>query len=288
MAISSYISPLRYPGGKSKLTGYIRQVIYSNDLQGGVYIEPFAGGASVALGLLFNGDVDSVVINDKDISIYAFWHSVLYQTEDLCHMIRDVNVNVTEWKKQKDIQYNKNDCDLLTLGFSTFFLNRTNRSGILKGGVIGGYSQNGKFKIDARFNKEDLIKRIIRISEYADKISIHNLDAVDLINNILLDYKERSLIYFDPPYYIKGKGLYLNYYQDSDHIKIAELVCNIQGYKWIISYDNVPFISDLYKKFRTSVFELNYCAGHIGKGQEIMIYSNDMIIPDAKIISTRR
>ena len=277
-----YISPLRYPGGKAKLLGYITQIISENGLVNGLYVEPFAGGASVALGLLCNGVMQQVFINDKDRSIYAFWYSVLYQSEDLCALIQDTPITIESWQEQKLVQKNKSDADLLHLGFSTFFLNRTNRSGILNAGVIGGQDQNGQYKIDARFNKTELIGRIKRIALYRDKITLSNLDAVDLLKTH--DWKihdNKVFLYLDPPYYVKGKNLYLNYYRDNDHKEIADALSAASDFQWVISYDDEGFISSLYKGFRCTRFQLNYSANNSGKGNEVMFYSNDLIIPDS-------
>lgn len=280
----TYVSPLRYPGGKAKLTGYIRQIIYENNLRGGVYIEPYVGGASVALGLLLSGDVDEIVINDKDKSIYAFWYSVINQSKDLCHMIRETEITVKEWERQKAVQSKKDNCSLLELGFSTFFLNRTNRSGILKGGIIGGRKQQGNYKIDARFNKEDLIQRIENIAEKKDSITLCNQDALDFLSYVKAKFKENSIIYLDPPYYVKGHGLYMNFYKDDDHRNIAEQIKSLTDLKWLMSYDNVDFINALYENYRKITFELNYSANNTGKGEEVMIFSNEIIIPNCNIV----
>lgn len=280
-----YISPLRYPGGKAKLLGYISRIISENNLDDGVYVEPFAGGASVALGLLLNGIMKQIIINDKDRSIYAFWHSILQQTDEFCALIQATPVTIESWKEQKNVQKDKNDADLLALGFSTFFLNRTNRSGILNAGIIGGINQTGRYKIDARYNKQELIERIRTISGFRDRISVLNQDAVDLLTTLDWNqFGDKVFIYLDPPYYVKGKNLYLNYYRDNDHKEIADILSKSTGFKWAVSYDNVDFIQKLYKEFRCSQFQLNYSANNSGKGNEIMFYSNDLIIPNSAII----
>lgn len=275
-----FLSPLRYPGGKAKVADFVQCIIRENALLDGTYVEPYVGGGSVALSLLFNECVRYIYINDKDISIYAFWHSILHESEAFCKLIKDTPINIEIWHKQKEIQSNKKNVDLLSLGFSTFFLNRTNRSGILKAGVIGGYNQTGNYKIDARFNKEDLIKRIQRIASYADRIHLTNEDAVNLVQRLKKELNRNTLFYLDPPYYIKGKGLYMNYYNDNDHQDIANVIDEIQDHKWIISYDNVPFITNLYSKYRQQSFELNYSASNSGKGEEIMIFCNNIDIPE--------
>lgn len=282
--MNKFVSPLRYPGGKLKVVDYVKRLFEENDLMDGIYIEPYAGGASVALTLLFNEYASRIRINDIDRSIYAFWHSVLNETEDLCRLVSDTPVNMDMWQVQREVQLHKQETELLELGFSTFFLNRTNRSGILSGGVIGGKNQDGNFKIDARFNKEDLIDRIESVAEYADRIELTSMDAVELIKSIRRP-AEKSFCYLDPPYYVKGRDLYLNYYNDDDHRDIAKAIKKYKG-KWIISYDAVPFISELYKEYRQKEYYLSYSAGNPAKGKEIIVYSDGLIVPDSEVVRT--
>ncbi len=285
--MDKFVSPLRYPGGKLKVVDYIKRVFEVNDLCDGHYIEPYAGGASVALALLQSEYAHTIHINDIDRSIYAFWHSVLHETDDLCRLITDTPVNMTEWERQKEVQKRKENIDtsLLELGFSTFFLNRTNRSGILSAGVIGGKDQTGNYKIDARYNKTDLIERIENIADYAERITHTNRDAVKLIKS-MKPTNEPTLCYLDPPYYIKGRDLYLNYYNDDDHRQIARAISAYSG-KWLISYDAVDFLKNLYKDYRQCEYYLSYSAGNPSKGKEIMVYSNDLVVPDAEIVKLK-
>lgn len=272
-----FYSPLRYPGGKNKVAKFIQGIVKENNLEGGTYIEPYAGGASVALSLLIEGKVSSVVINDFDKSIYAFWYCVLYKSEDFCEEIKNTQITIKNWRKQQKIQLNKNTADLFSLGFSTFFLNRTNRSGVISGGPIGGYKQTGDWKLNARFNKDELVKRIKRIAEYKKQITLYNLDAVDLIKNISRAFSEKTLIYFDPPYYVKGKRLYVNHYTHKDHVLIAKTIEKISNPKWIVSYDNVKEVTDLYKKYRKRIYNLNYSIINGTIGKEVMFFSKNLV-----------
>lgn len=271
------LSPLRYPGGKSKIVGFVKQVVKDNGLLDGVYVEPYAGGAAVALSLLMDEYVSRIVINDKDRSIYAFWHSVLYETDSLCQLIEETSVNMDTWRRQREFQLpeKKEVADLLSLGFSTFFMNRTNRSGIIKAGVIGGFDQTGNYKIDARYKKEELIARIRRIASYADRIELHHEDAVDLVNHIAQTAPLNTILYLDPPYYKKGRGLYMNYYDDTDHEKIRDVIAHVDTLRWMVSYDNSPFIKSLYQTFRSQEFQLNYSANNNGKGTEVIFFSDN-------------
>lgn len=286
--MDKFVSPLRYPGGKLMVVDYIKRVFEENNLCDGHYVEPYAGGASVALALLQSEYAHTIHINDIDRSIYAFWHSVLHEPEALCRLITDTPVNMDEWLRQKEVQKRKDspNTPLLELGFSTFFLNRTNRSGILKAGVIGGKDQTGKYKIDARYNKSDLIERIENIADYAERITLTNCDAVKLIKS-LKPTNVPTLCYLDPPYYIRGRDLYLNYYKNEDHCQIAGTIGAYPGL-WLISYDAVPFLKELYKDYRQNEYYLSYSAGNPSKGKEIMVYSNDLVVPEGEIVRLKK
>lgn len=275
----SFLSPLRYPGGKRKLANFVKLVFHKNNLLDGEYVEPFVGGASVALSLLYDEYVRRVHINDLDHSVYAFWYSVLNETEQLCRLINDTPVTIDEWHRQKEIQSGI-DVPLLDLGFSTFFLNRTNRSGIISGGVIGGKHQSGEWKLDARYNKSDLIERIKKVARYRKRIRLYNLDASVFIEEVIPQISSQTLIYLDPPYFVKGQQLlYTNFYEPADHKHVAGLVHNIQQF-WIVSYDDVPETRRLYEGFKHLDYGLHYSAQNRYQGSEIMFFCDELAVPD--------
>jgi DNA adenine methylase len=274
-----YYSPLRYPGGKNKLSAFIAKICIDNNINGH-YVEPYSGGASVALFLLIEGFVQEITINDKDRSIYAFWHSVLNNTEQLCEKIEKVELNVQEWKKQRAIQANKKNANLLDLGFSTFFMNRTNRSGIINAGVMGGKEQNGNYLMDCRFNKSDLVERVRIIAKHKKNIRLYKKDAIKLIDKIQQEaVNENIIFYFDPPYYLKASSLYMNHYEDNNHKNVSNKIKSIENIKWIVSYDNVPEIQKLYADCPKKEFSFKHTAYEIREGKEIIFLSQNIQQP---------
>ena len=276
-----FYTPLRYPGGKGKFCYFIKALLEKNNLVNGHYIEPYAGGAGIALELLQLEFVTDVHINDIDPAVYSFWHSVLNEPEALCRKILETEVSIAEWHRQKEILNSSENS--LALGFATFFLNRTNRSGILKAGVIGGKSQEGKWKLDVRFNKTELVQRIKNISERKSRIHLYNLDAISFLNTVLPLIPQRSLIYLDPPYYVKGQGLYRNFYEHKDHVEIRDYVTNVLDKNWLVSYDNCTEIRDIYKGHRMFDYALQYTAQDKKVGSELMVVSNGLNLPDITI-----
>ena len=282
--MSRFKTPLRYPGGKGKLTDYIKSVIELNKLTDCHYVELYAGGAGVGISLLMLEYATQIHLNDINPSIYAFWHSVLNSPDELCSLISRTAVTVEEWQKQKKIQADGESHSSLDLGFSTFFLNRTNRSGIIKGGLIGGKEQAGTWKLDVRFNKPELISRIQKIASYSDRINITKLDAIDFLTNNLPLLPQKTFIYIDPPYYVKGEGLYENHYKHDDHERVSQAISNIKNKEWIVSYDNVPAICKFYEQFEQKTYGLKYSAQSKYTGSEVMIYSPQLIIPEQEIL----
>lgn len=275
-------SPLRYPGGKQILSRIVAHLVSLNGAGGGTYVEPYAGGAGVALALLLGEHVDRVLINDADSRIYAFWRSVLNSTDRFVRLLRATPTTVKEWAKQREIYQHPKRNSELRVGFAAFYLNRCNRSGIIAtGGPIGGQRQKGKWKIDARYNPDELERRIRKVAAYRDRISLSNADAIDVLDSEVKPNakKCRPFVYLDPPYYHKGRDLYLSFYEHDDHAKLAAFLKRQDGFPWILSYDNVPEIAVLYRGLRQIRFSLDYSARERREGSELMIFLPTLKFP---------
>lgn len=278
-----YSSPLRYPGGKQKLAPFAQEIILENKLWGCDYVEPYAGGAGVAIELLFSGAAQHIHLNDACEAIFAFWKCVLDDTDSLCRKISRAWLDVREWRAQKEVLIRPKEFSIAEIGFATFYLNRANRSGILSGGVIGGVKQQGKWLIDARFPKAELIRRIEAIRERRENITLHGLDAELYFKTHVRDLPRQTLIYCDPPYFNKAERLYLNHYKPDDHGKIAKMIQSSKK-RWLVSYDSAPEILDLYKDRKSFLYDLQYNAGKAYKGKEIFIFSDKLSIPNESSI----
>jgi DNA adenine methylase len=283
--MSRYNAPLRYPGGKQKLTPFILEIMAENELVGGHYAEPYAGGAGVAVELLLSGKVSHVHLNDSCDAIYAFWRSILSKPEEFCRRISSASLTVKEWRRQKEILSRPSEFDQVDLGFSTFYLNRCNRSGILSGGLIGGLKQTGNWKMDARFSRNELIRRVEAIALRKKSITVKNLDAEKFILEHISKLPEKSLVYCDPPYFHKAQRLYLNHYNPADHLHIAQVIQKIAR-PWIVSYDNAPEILECYSERRSFLYSLQYNAAKAYKGTEAFFFSDDLKLPTASSISS--
>jgi DNA adenine methylase len=277
-----FASPLRYPGGKAGLSPLLARIIQLNDQQDGIYAEPYGGGAGAALRLLFGEYVSRILINDLDSCVVAFWRAILNQTKKFLEMLDGVPVTLDEWHRQRAIYLQSNRHSQLSVGFATFFLNRCNRSGIIvDGGPIGGTSQKGTWKIDARYYRETIRQRIEKIASYKDPISVSNLDAIDFLKTVVSPLSEHAkvFVYLDPPYYRKGDFLYLNSYSEADHAELSTYVVCAHKYRWLISYDNVAPIRRLYRGLRQVSFRLRYTAYERRTGKELLICRPELMIP---------
>lgn len=275
---NTFRSPLRYPGGKTCLYRFMTKLLEGNDLVGVHYAEPYAGGAGLALRLLMDEYVSRIYINDFDPSIYAVWYVILNRPDDMCNWIESVNIDVDTWQDCKLIQKNYRIADMFELGKATFFLNRTNVSGVISGGPIGGMHQQGKYKMDVRFNRQELIKRITDISRFSHRISLSNKDGLDFLTEID-GRKEDAFIYLDPPYYQKGSFLYMNAFNDLEHTELAHKVKSLRN-KWIVSYDNHDFVLDLYYEKNKVLYRLSQCASN-RVGDEVIIFDDRIQYRDA-------
>lgn len=269
-------TPIRYPGGKSKIYPLIDSIIEENGLECCTYAEAYCGGAGLPIKLLLLGRVSRVVLNDIDPAVYSMWDAVVNRPDELCSFVEDVELTIDEWKSQREV-YASSNAPSLELGKAAFYLNRTNRSGILRGGPIGGMSQSGKYGLDARFNRDMLCRKIRSIAARSDAIELHNMDACCFIDSVLPGI-DRLFANFDPPYVVKGPGLYENSYTEDDHREVAMKITECE-FPWIVTYDDAPLISELYSGFDRYRIRIGYSAASAKKGTEVLIAGRGIEVP---------
>jgi DNA-methyltransferase len=281
-----YLSPLRYPGGKARLAPYLARLISAQTIVPQHYAEPFAGGAGAALHLLHDEVVSYVHLNDLNPGIAAFWRSSLDFPDHFCHKIRTVPLSIEEWQRQAEVYADPIGRDDFELGFATFYLNRTNRSGILHAGPIGGFEQVGKWKIDARFNRESLSARIQAIADMRHRIFVTEYDALDFLGS-LQDLDSNVFVYADPPYLVQGEGLYMHAFDSGAHLELSNILSNAL-FPWILTYDDDPRVmEELYSGGRCATFDIAHTAHQQHVGTESVIYSSRLKVPDLEITNGR-
>jgi DNA adenine methylase len=282
--MTKMISPLRYPGGKACLAPTLAAVLETNGMVRPSIAEPYAGGAGASLGLLLGEYAGSILINDLDYRVFALWWALLNHTEEFAERISSVPLSIAEWKRKREIYREPRRHRRFEVGFATFYLNRTNRSGILvNGGPIGGINQSGKWRLNARFNRSTLVNRVLRIAAYRERIRISNLDASVFIRRLRSDHAFRNtFVYLDPPYYEKGSDLYFSSYTHSDHLSVSKAIRSLPGHHWAVTYDDVPEIRKMYRGYRLTPFCLRYTANSSRKGRELLITSRELRIPNSR------
>jgi DNA adenine methylase len=276
-------SPLRYPGGKWRFASFFETLIAANFKERPVYFEPYAGGASLALSLLFAEKVSEIYLNDLNPAVYAFWYCVLNREEMLSELLEATPVTPEEWQQQKATYQRGTSAGVLALGFATFFLNRTNHSGILNGGMIGGKAQRGEWQIDARFNRRELVRRVKRVASFRERIHLSCVDAMEFLRRQRRG--TNTLVYLDPPYFgaggHDGRHLYLNAYRPSDHAKVRDRISTLRC-PWLVSYDDVPAIRRLYRGYRSRRVRLLHTARTARQAEEVIYFSPALTIPSAR------
>lgn len=279
--MTDFCSPLRYPGGKAKLAPLLGEILTLNRLRDITFVEPYAGGGGAALTLLFEERVSDVILNDLDYAVYSFWWAILHRPDDFLEMLETVPLTVDEWRRQKTIFLKpRNRVRRLDLGFSAFYLNRCNRSGIIvNGGPIGGYKQRGRWRIDARFNRSNLRRRLERVIAYKERIRLSNMDAEAFLRDMQGGHGHKIFAYIDPPYYEKGPLLYLNSYGPEDHARVARCLLSEVSFNWVLSYDNVEAIRSLYSELPQEMFDLSYTAYGRRVGREILVFPPQISVP---------
>lgn len=283
---TAFISPLRYPGGKAKLGPYFARILASQSASIQTYAEPYAGGAGAGLYLLAEGYVDELLINDLNPGIAAFWRSVLNSTDEFVERIETEEVSLASWHRYREIYLAPAAQSDLDLGFATFFLNRCNRSGILRARPIGGLEQTGRWKIDARFNRTGLAKRIHQIGRMAGRISVTETHALKFLADISAK-RDPVLLYADPPYLEKGEGLYMSAHSWEDHEKLATVLLS-NRHPWVLTYDFDERVRNLYPSNRCLRYSISHTAQSQGVGHEFMLFSRGLRVGDVAVSSNRK
>lgn len=271
-------TPLRYPGGKTRLTGFLRRIVETAGWGDCTYVEPFAGGAGAGLSLLHEAVVPRIVINDLDPSIHAFWTAVTQHSKSFLARFDATPVTLEEWHQQRDVYRVGDASDPVSLGFATFYLNRTNRSGVINAGVIGGQSQGGRYRLDARFNRTELRSKLEWIGSFADRITVSNRDGLELLADAV--ESDQVFCYIDPPYFDKGAFLYMNAFAEASHSALATLLRASRSARWVLTYDDVPQIRKLYLGLYQGTFSLPYSAHKAVLAKERMVLSDPVAALD--------
>lgn len=246
---------LRYPGSKAKLVPHIMRAFPDQLLsplfqhQELEYIEPFVGGGAVALRVLdaLRGARERTLVRlyDKDPHLVCLWNAIIKSPDELAQMVRDHDAPTTDdfyRCKEED----GTTIDPIRAGFQKILLHQLGFGGLgwMAGGPLGGRDQSSEYNVACRWNPSRIAHDIKRIHSLLAGFKSVSVRTQDFTKSIAIA-GERSFVYADPPYYTAGPQLYKHAFDDADHVRLADAL-RVSGAEWVLSYDDHPFIRDLY------------------------------------------
>jgi DNA adenine methylase len=261
-------SPLRYPGGKSKVTDLLLPFIPLDIRE---FREPFIGGGSVFLAVknLFQNRIERYWINDINVDLYLFWKYAQNNIDNLASAVIKVRENYQDGKELYNYLKNQDNINSeFDIAVRFFIMNRITFSGIMDS---GGYSQQA---FEKRFT-ESSIERLKSVSNCLSQVNITCADYEDLL---MQDGKE-VFLFLDPPYFkaVKSKlyGLKGDLHTSFDHQRFADNLQKCQ-HRWLLTYDDCPEVRELFSFADISEFEVqygmnNYKQKNAAKGKELLI-----------------
>ncbi|WP_434107947.1 DNA adenine methylase [Paraburkholderia caffeinilytica] len=278
---ANFKSPLRYPGGKASLTRIIEQIVIDHELAGRHLFEPYAGSAAISIALVGDGVCPFASISELDPLLYSFWKTVFSNPSKLIRRIKKTEITLNTWHKLRPLLEldAPDESQLDTLAFAALFFNRTNFSGVIHSGPIGGQTQSSDYSIDCRFNRDELVERIEALSTLGPKFDVQHSDALEVIKR--QRNKRSVLFYVDPPYYLQGKKLYRYNYRLNGHVALAEALHKAK-FPWLLSYDRHDVIENLYEDFHNVDQEFRYSSRVSKKESELLITNVELVHPNAE------
>ena len=274
------VTPLRYPGGKTWLLDYVKAFARFHKLSSTTIVEPYGGSASISVGLIRSQLVTDATVCERDPLIVAFWNVAIHRNEELIEYLSSLEINMETWyglRRYLDLEKTNLQNELEAAGAFLFF-NRTNYSGIIKGGPLGGKKQLSKYKLNCRFNKGRIADKIRSLKALEDKLKIIQIDGLEYMKNHALQSPDNVFFYVDPPYYGAGKDLYRFYFTDFDHQQLSAFLTGTE-IPWLLSYDDAEFIRNLYQKKSNLPVYTDYQSGHLRRGVKELLISNYVIPP---------
>lgn len=240
------------------------------------YYEPFFGSGSIGFKVLEELDTDRrVSISDIDPGIVSLWKAVHESPDELCSRIKSFTPNVDDFYSFQETDGTDKSLTVEN-GFKKLALHQMSYSGLgaKAGGPIGGREQRGAYKIDCRYNVPTLTKNIGKLHTLMSRFKDLTIECKPVFSSLESIQRANSIVYLDPPYYVQGGALYANNMNVFEHQELAKRL-NAAEYEWVLSYDDVEPIRQLYSWAKVTNLEAIYT---LAPAKNKRLATNELII----------
>lgn len=280
VAAASHISPLRYPGGKSRIWEHLAAQYTQaplGELDAEIWFEPFAGGLGAGLKMLQESIIGELWFCEANRGLGALWGELVANPTALIDTVSSLpeRMSLDVYQEALAVLAAPDSYPQLQVAVAALVVNRCSRSGMVTPttGPIGGKQQDGKYRVGDRWNLPRTISTLEKLAPLTRYMRFVGPDGISALAGLPNSgFAEEVFVFADPPYVGAGQRLYQHGLDESGHRALADALHDLDETHWVLAYDEAPLVRELYEGLHIQEYTLHHTANRSKSGAELLIY----------------
>lgn len=274
------LSPFRYPGGKTWFVPEARRWLSRLARRPALFIEPFAGGASVGLAVAYEGLARHVILCEKDADVAGVWKVALGEAKSVDRLTRAIlDFDCTRTNVEaRLVPRSGAGGDVVEAAFRTILRNRVSRGGNMSPGAGLIRDGDGGRGVAARWYPETIVQRILAIQSLRNRMTFVEGDAFDVISQHGGD--PTAAFFIDPPYTSgpESAGHRLYEHRRVSHPALFEAMATVAG-PLLATYDDAATVRALALRHGLATSRVTMRSSHHRVRHELVITNGTALAP---------